>query len=167
MDDTSTNRIPSQKGRNLGVRSYFRRETTFSTSQSVIDLENEWSQKYVTGTWEAPTESSLSPVSWNLDPPSLMVNHPSRITDSNTRITIREDSLKERTTPKIRQRTGLGSNTTKIVTMGRTHTGLNHHYTRGFDHSSPSQSEMDHCTWKVEHPKSEMGTNTGNTTTNL
>ena len=29
--------------------------------QAAIDLENEWSQKYVTGTWEAPTEPSPSP----------------------------------------------------------------------------------------------------------
>jgi hypothetical protein len=75
--------------------------------EAVIDLENEWSQKYVTGTWEDPTEPTLSPESWNLDPPPLMANHPPRIMDSNTRITVREDSLKE-TTPKIRQLTGLG-----------------------------------------------------------
>jgi hypothetical protein len=55
--------------------------------QTVIDLENEWSQKYVTGTWEVLPEVSPSPVSWELDPPPLTTNHPSRITDSNTRIT--------------------------------------------------------------------------------
>ncbi len=47
--------------------------------QAAIDLENEWSQKYVTGTWEAPTEPSLSPVPWNLDPPPLMANHHTRL----------------------------------------------------------------------------------------
>ncbi len=73
--------------------------------QAVIDLENEWSQKYVTGTWETPTELSLSPVSWNLDPPPLMTNHPHRITDSNTRITLREGSLKE---PLPKSDNGLG-----------------------------------------------------------
>jgi hypothetical protein len=52
------------------------------------------------------------------------LENPSRITDSYTRIT-----LFERNTPNIRQRSGLGSNTTKILTMGRTHTGLDHHYT--------------------------------------
>ncbi len=60
---------------------------------------------HVTGTWEAPTEPSLSPVSWNLDPPPLMSNHPSRITDSNTRITLREGSLKE---PIPKSDNGLG-----------------------------------------------------------
>ena len=63
--------------------------------QAVIDLENEWSHKYVTGTWEAPIESSPPPVIWNHDPPPLMANHPPRITDSNTRITLREGCLKE------------------------------------------------------------------------
>jgi hypothetical protein len=64
-------------------------------AQAVIDLENEWSQKYVMETWVAPTEPSSPPVIWHHDPPPLMVNHPPRITDSNHRITIREDSLKE------------------------------------------------------------------------
>jgi hypothetical protein len=63
--------------------------------QEAIDLENEWSQKYVTGIWGASTDPSPSPVSWELDPPPLTTNHPPRITDSNTRITLREDSLKE------------------------------------------------------------------------
>jgi hypothetical protein len=64
-------------------------------STFTIDLENEWSQKNATGIWETSTEPSPSPVSWDLDPPPLTTNHPSRITDSNTRITVREDSLKE------------------------------------------------------------------------
>ncbi len=63
--------------------------------QAAIDLDNESSQKYVMGTWETPTERSPSTVSWELDPPPLTAIHPSRITDSNTRITLREFSLKE------------------------------------------------------------------------
>jgi hypothetical protein len=43
-----------------------------------IDLENEWSQKNVTGIWETSTEPSQSPVSWDLDPSPLTENHPSR-----------------------------------------------------------------------------------------
>ena len=58
-------------------------------------MENEWSHKHVTGIWTSPIESSPTPVIWNHDPPPLMTNHPPRITDSNTRITIREGSLKE------------------------------------------------------------------------
>jgi hypothetical protein len=63
--------------------------------QATIDLENEWSQKYVMGTWVAPTEPSPPTVNWHHDPPPLMANHPPRVTDSNIRITLRENSLKE------------------------------------------------------------------------
>jgi hypothetical protein len=80
------------------------------------------------------------------------------------------ESRSKRTTPKVRHRAGLGSNTIEIVAMGmqgRTQKRLNHHYTRELDHSSPSQSGMDHCKRNVERPKSEMGTNIGNTTKNL
>jgi hypothetical protein len=65
------------------------------SAQAVIDLENEWSQKYVMGTWVAPTEPPPPTVNWYHDPPPLMSNHPPRVTDSNTRITLRENSLKE------------------------------------------------------------------------
>ena len=64
-------------------------------AQAVIDLENEWSHKYVMGTWIAPTEPSPPSVIWHHDPPPLMANHPPRVTDSNIRITLREDSFKE------------------------------------------------------------------------
>ena len=70
-----------------------------------IDLENEWSQKYITGIWEASTDPPPSSASWELDPPPLTANHPPRITDSNTRITLREDSLKE---PLPKSDNGLG-----------------------------------------------------------
>ena len=63
--------------------------------QEGIDMENEWPQKYITGIWEASKDPPPSPASWELDPPPLTANHPPRITDSNTRITLREDSLKE------------------------------------------------------------------------
>jgi hypothetical protein len=64
-------------------------------AQAAIDLENEWSHKYVTGTWVDPTEPSPPSTTWHHDPPPLMTNHPPRVQDSNTRITLREDSLKE------------------------------------------------------------------------
>jgi hypothetical protein len=64
-------------------------------TQTDIDLENEWSHKYVMGTWVDPTETSPPPIIWHHDPPPLMANHPTRVTDSNIRITFREDSLKE------------------------------------------------------------------------
>ena len=64
-------------------------------AQAAIDLENEWSHKYVMGTWISPTETSPPSVIWHHDPPPLMANHPPRVTDSNIRITLREDSLKE------------------------------------------------------------------------
>jgi hypothetical protein len=64
-------------------------------AQTAIDLENEWSQKYVMGTWVAPTEPSPPTVIWHHDPPPPMANHPSRVTDSNIRVTLRETSLKE------------------------------------------------------------------------
>ena len=73
--------------------------------QAAIDLENEWSQKYITGIWEASTDPPPSPASWELDPPPLTANHPPRITDSNTRITLREGSLKE---PLPKSDNGLG-----------------------------------------------------------
>ncbi len=63
--------------------------------QAVVDLENEWSQKYVIGNWVAPTEPSPPSVIWHHDPPPLMTHHPTRVTDSNIRITLREDSLNE------------------------------------------------------------------------
>jgi hypothetical protein len=59
-------------------------------AQTAIDLENEWSQKYVMGTWEAPTKPLPPTICWKLDPPPLTTIHPSRITDSKTRITLRE-----------------------------------------------------------------------------
>ncbi len=64
-------------------------------AQAAIDLENEWSQKYVMGTWVSPTDPSPPSVIWHHDPPPLMANHPPRVTDSNIRVTLREDSLKE------------------------------------------------------------------------
>ena len=42
-----------------------------------------------------PPQSSVLTPSWELDPLPLITHHPPRITDSNTRITLREDSLKE------------------------------------------------------------------------
>ena len=72
--------------------------------QAVINLENEWSHKYIR---ETATDPSPIPAhgSWELDPPPLTANHPSRITDSNTRITLREDSLKR---PLPQSDNGLG-----------------------------------------------------------
>ena len=72
--------------------------------------------------------------------------------------------LSERTTPTIRQRTGLGSDTEEVLTMGRTHTGHTHYHARGLIHPSPSHSRMDQREWNLEHPTEEMGTNLGNTT---
>jgi hypothetical protein len=66
-----------------------------SLVQVAIDLENEWSQKYVMGTWVAPTDPSPLSVIRHHDPPPLMANHPTRVTDSNIRLTFRGDSLKE------------------------------------------------------------------------
>ena len=45
-------------------------------AQAAINLENEWSQKYITGTWEATADPSPTPalVSWELDPPPLTAN---------------------------------------------------------------------------------------------
>jgi hypothetical protein len=75
--------------------------------QAAIDLENEWSQKYVTGALEVPTDPPPSPVQvlWELDPPPLLAHQPPRITDSNTRITQREGSVKE---PLPKSESGLG-----------------------------------------------------------
>ncbi len=73
----------------------------------------------------------------------------------------------KRTTSKIRKRTGLGPNTAKVLTMGRTHTGLTHYYVQGLDHCGPPKSGMDHREWNLAHPKSEMGTDIGNITENL
>ena len=90
-------------------------------------------QKYVTGSWEVPTDP----------PPSLILVHLELI------------------------RTGLGSNTRKVLTMGRTHTGITHYYTWEIDHPVPPQPGMDHREWNLERCKSEMGTDIGNTTENL
>jgi hypothetical protein len=49
-------------------------------AQAVIDLENEWSHKYVMGTWIAPTEPAPPSVIWHHDPTPLMTNHPPRVT---------------------------------------------------------------------------------------
>jgi hypothetical protein len=98
-------------------------------AQAVIDLENEWSQKYVMETWVSPTEPSPPPVIWHHDPPPLMDNHPSRITDSNIRITLRRRRFVKGNSTNIGQRTGLGPNPTKVSTMGRQHTGFNCHHT--------------------------------------
>jgi DNA-directed RNA polymerase subunit RPC12/RpoP len=38
-------------------------------AQAAIDLENEWSHKYVTGTWVDPTEPSPPSTIWHHDPP--------------------------------------------------------------------------------------------------
>jgi hypothetical protein len=56
-------------------------------AQAAIDLENEWSQKYVVGTWVTPTEPSPLPIIWHHDPPPFMTNHPTRVTDLNIRLT--------------------------------------------------------------------------------
>jgi hypothetical protein len=135
MDDNSPSRLPAHKGRRrshqqqirtdgqnhstvptpshlhihhrLGIRSHFLREKPSPLVQAVINLDNEWSQKYITGSWEAATDPSPTPapVSWELDPTPLTANHPPRITDSNTRVTLREGSLKE---PLPKSDNGLG-----------------------------------------------------------
>jgi len=77
--------------------------------QTVIDLEEEWSHKHIAdGEKGVPTDPPPPPVlgpTRDLDPLPLMSHHPPRIMDSNTRITLREDSLSE-TLP--RNKNGLG-----------------------------------------------------------
>jgi len=74
-------------------------------AQAAIDLENEWSQKYVMGT-------CLGSERW--------------VSDAAQRD---RGILRLAFSPDNGQRTGLGSNPTKIPTMGRKHTGLNRHHT--------------------------------------